>query len=261
GAQGKTLRLLLVDPYSAFANARSRLLGQATGPGQDPLPARREVNNELVRAQSGMVKVLQGLLGLPEARDAIPEDESDSINTWSYTRLLEALQRVCERAPVEVQFYDVAPSGPMIFLNDILVRGTFPFRRSSLNMPWTMIVRAPALEEDRFQIFQTEFDEIWADKAHSWSISDQIAKARAKDAEAVPHSYFLSYSHVQEEVVDHIEALLLRQGKKVIRDEVEVSVGDPVRRKSADMVQNSDTVVALFSEDYAKSTHAWTKLE
>lgn len=65
--------------------------------------------------------------------------------------------------------------------------------------------------------------------------------------------YFLSYAHEDMAVADHLEVLLRRDGRLVLRDETFMESGCLVNSKIENQIRCSDTFISIYSENYAKS--------
>lgn len=68
------------------------------------------------------------------------------------------------------------------------------------------------------------------------------------------HVYFLSYSWADFAIADHIEALFWRNGRRVFRDENNLRTGDTMSSVIETLIKQCDTFVALWGENYHKST-------
>lgn len=68
-----------------------------------------------------------------------------------------------------------------------------------------------------------------------------------------PHSYFLSYSRKNKNVVDHVELILRRQKQDVQRDENDIRPGDKLDDRIKAMINSSDTFIAFWSKAYDSS--------
>jgi hypothetical protein len=88
--------------------------------------------------------------------------------------------------------------------------------------------------------------------------AEALYKARAKQK---PHLYFLSYSWNDSSIADHVEALLRRSNRNVLRDEDNVRSGGSLSKAIEALIDQADTFVALWSEAYAKSTWCPNELE
>lgn len=76
-----------------------------------------------------------------------------------------------------------------------------------------------------------------------------------------PHLYFLSYSWADSPVADHVETLLRRNNRNVLRDEAYVETGCSLSRTVEAMIGQTDTFLTLWSEAYSKSTWCPHELE
>ncbi len=89
-----------------------------------------------------------------------------------------------------------------------------------------------------------------------------LAEAMVAVAAGVqPHLYFLSYSWADSSTADHVEALLRRNNRNVLRDENNVKSGGSLSRAIETLIVQADTFVALWSKDYARSSWCPNELE
>jgi hypothetical protein len=75
------------------------------------------------------------------------------------------------------------------------------------------------------------------------------------------HTYFLSYSKKNSSEADHLEVVLHRNNRTVLRDETEIKAGEGVSKSIEAMIQQADTFVALWGKDYATSDWCPNELE
>lgn len=76
-----------------------------------------------------------------------------------------------------------------------------------------------------------------------------------------PHLYFLSYSWTDPAIADHIETLLRRNNRNVLRDESNVKSGSRLSKSVESMIEQTDTFIAIWSENYAASSWCPHELE
>jgi hypothetical protein len=238
------LRVLLVDPYSAFGEARAAAI--ADGSAED-------------RARTG-ISVLVNAIENFRGRDA------KGLARASYESLLARLNAGIHDfdIPMEIRYYGVIPSGPMLFLKDLLIAGSYSVNLSSMRLPWEMIVDDQATLIDRFDVCRTEFESIWGDYSVSVpGAADEQSNATMRVASrARDHAYFISYHQGTDvTVADHVEVLLHRQGKRVIRDEFSLDIGSRFENVLPFLIETSGTFVALFSEQYVNSPYCMGELQ
>jgi hypothetical protein len=73
------------------------------------------------------------------------------------------------------------------------------------------------------------------------------------------HTYFISYCGGDAEIADHIELLLRRYGRNILRDETCLRLGESLPDSIAAMVSQCNTFLAIGSSKYSKSD--WCKNE
>lgn len=88
-----------------------------------------------------------------------------------------------------------------------------------------------------------------------------IAEGLTESGRKSPHLYFLSYSWANSSEADHIEALLRRNGRNVLRDENNVRTGGSLSGAIESLIKQSDTFLALWSDQYSKSSWCPQELE
>jgi len=76
---------------------------------------------------------------------------------------------------------------------------------------------------------------------------DSLGRQIIEFAELMAHKqrYFLSYAHENAEIADHLETLLLRAGRVVVRDEARLALGDNLVQRIEDYLQCTDTFIGL----------------
>lgn len=89
-------------------------------------------------------------------------------------------------------------------------------------------------------------------------IADQL---HARNLTVIPHSYFLSYSWKDCRFADHVETLLRRELRPVLRDEVDIDAGGQVSLNVQAMIEDCDTFIALWSENFRQSSWCPKELE
>ena len=72
--------------------------------------------------------------------------------------------------------------------------------------------------------------------------------------------FFLSYSHCNQEIADHIEVLLKRSGERVFRDESQLRIGVPLEGLKAG-IESCDTFLGLWTKEYEASDWCQTELQ
>jgi hypothetical protein len=89
----------------------------------------------------------------------------------------------------------------------------------------------------------------------------ELASALGPTSQAAPHRYFISYNWADCSVADHVETLLRRENRPVLRDEANVSAGDRLSKAVEALIEESDTFVALWSTHYQSSSWCPHELE
>ncbi len=89
----------------------------------------------------------------------------------------------------------------------------------------------------------------------------ELASALGPTSQAAPHRYFISYNWSDCSVADHIETLLRRDNRPVLRDEASVSAGARLSKAVEALIEESDTFIALWSAHYESSSWCPHELE
>jgi hypothetical protein len=72
--------------------------------------------------------------------------------------------------------------------------------------------------------------------------------------------YFISYAHADIAIADHVETLLYRSNRRVIRDELNLTIGASFEEILPVLIESSGTFIAVFSESYARSEYCMGEL-
>lgn len=88
-----------------------------------------------------------------------------------------------------------------------------------------------------------------------------LSEALSTSIRTSPHLYFLSYSWSDAEKSDHIEALLRRNNRNVLRDENNLQTGSRISGTIEALIKQSDTFLALWSKAYLESSWCPNELE
>ena len=239
-SDNKPSRILLADPYSGFAVARAKSIGELTAES---------------RCKTGLQNIISALRSLHGQRQ-------DTKAVLIKDLLIEA-HKLALMSNLEIKFYSVVPSGPMLFLHDILLCGNYCAGWSSKDLPWSMVIDDPNHCDDMYDIFKREFDLIWKEKSYIDLDSSDIENISGMNItnSLKFHSYFLSYCWENSDVADHIEVLLHRSPRQVYRDESHVKSGDQISSSIKNAIDSSETFVALWSVDYKGSSWCPHELE
>lgn len=99
-----------------------------------------------------------------------------------------------------------------------------------------------------------------SEKKHEQS-EQEVPTSIPTTREQQQYSYFLSYAWENVGEADHIESLLARNHRRVLRDEGQIEAGGEISDAVEKMIQQADTFIALWSEAYAQSTWCPNELE
>jgi len=100
----------------------------------------------------------------------------------------------------------------------------------------------------------------WSDRHASEIIALAETFGRQKIHET-PHTYFISYSWKDTALADHIEVVLHRFNRIVLRDENSIEGGQTLSNAVATMINEADTFLAVYSEHFSKSSWCPQELE
>ncbi len=89
----------------------------------------------------------------------------------------------------------------------------------------------------------------------------RLASALLTASNPQPHSYFISYNWKNCQDADHIETLLRRENRPVLRDEVNVAAGSRLSAAIEALIGECDTFVGIWSDAYAASSWCPQELE
>lgn len=95
---------------------------------------------------------------------------------------------------------------------------------------------------------------VWHDTSAA-GIIDMAEAMSGTTQTATPHSYFLSYRWENSAEADHVEALLRRNGRMVLRDETVFDAGVNLSDTIKSMISSSDTYIALHSSGFDNSDY------
>jgi hypothetical protein len=84
---------------------------------------------------------------------------------------------------------------------------------------------------------------------------------RRPSGHRLPHSYFISYSWDDRDKADHLEALLRRNNRIVLRDEHNVKAGGRLSDGIVALIDEAETFIVLYSAKYASSSWCPHELE
>lgn len=140
-----SIQILMVNPLSDFALRRQKSIG--------------------VRYKTPINKTFEGLLNILNAL-VLSKDTGD---TWNINEndpaslhpIIDRINELGRSRNLELKFYDVYPSGPMYFSNDILVYGRFGAAKNCMELAWFMFVDDYRCENDLFDENRQEFTDIW----------------------------------------------------------------------------------------------------
>jgi TIR domain len=89
-------------------------------------------------------------------------------------------------------------------------------------------------------------------------LAETFGRQRTREA---PHTYFVSYSWKDAALADHIEVVLHRFNRIVLRDENSIGGGEMLSNAVATMINEADTFLAVYSEHFSNSSWCPQELE
>ena len=144
------------------------------------------------------------------------------------------------------------PEGGIDIVNYIEIRGlkTIP-----------IILTAKGSIKNFRKIFKKVYDFIEKGIPEKRASYEVLEKALEAVQTQKQHSYFLSYDLGDSEVADHVEALIRRENRDVLRDEMTFqTVGEPPENIK-NMINKSDTFIALWSQNFKNSVWCRNQLD
>ena len=240
-------RILLIDPNSLYALARADAMSVGTAVGRS-----KKGIKTLFEAISNWAltkgKIVEGL-------EIEKEDESYFELT---KRFFECIRK--HEVPMTIKYYNAVPSGPRLFMKDILIAGHYCVDQSSLKFPWLMLVDNPDTENDSFDVFYAEFNRIWnlEENLDFPRISTNSAHLQLLDQTQPAHKYLISYHQESNyHLADHAEVLLGRNGRLVLRDETLIPLGSDIEKgdEIGKAISDCDTFILIWSQGASTSDH------
>jgi len=156
----RKIKILLADPESSFAHQRAKSIANAND---------EEITNPLKKTQNALEAISRKLRQHINQKYPVTI-ENFSINATDHRNnvvtLAEYIKNHGKTCGLELKFYSEVPSGPMYFLRNILIQGRFCSGISAIKLPWMAIINDLGCENDLYDIFSNEFDEIWDNLAY-----------------------------------------------------------------------------------------------
>ncbi|MDJ0574709.1 MAG: hypothetical protein QNJ65_06025 [Xenococcaceae cyanobacterium MO_234.B1] len=159
------INILLADPESNFAITRAKSIDRAKfiEPDQEDyfFRARKKACNGL---RTIATKVYWFLHNSPNFNEPIPEkpqDKRDAEVEEEIDALLEYINKNGQNFGLKLLFYSEVPSGPMYFIQNILIQGRYCSGFSAIKLPWMAIINNFKCDNDFYDIFSDEFQRIW----------------------------------------------------------------------------------------------------
>lgn len=149
------VKVLLANPDSEFAHARSDVLGS------DPI----------VRLGEGLKNICRVLADREIC--AFPQDiEGNFVGSEKISELIRYINLNCHELgnlSCEVRLYNGTLYGPSYFFRNILLQGKYsPATSGSANvMPWLVLVNNPEVKNDMYDIWAHEFETLWESQKSS----------------------------------------------------------------------------------------------
>lgn len=220
------VKFCLANPRSRYALARAGAIGE-------------EVS--VTRFVRGLRKICKAIVDVVEA--SVPNVEE--LQEHDLLRLISTLGAECG---VDFRTYEIVPSGPLWFFSDILLMGRFSPARSSLYMPWTMVVDDPHFQHDLYSKLSEEFDTVWQG-------SSGILDSRRPNQQ---YRVFVSYSRDDRDLAIELQQSLEAKGISVFRDE-QVRAGEKWSDELARELRECDELLAILTD--ASKTSVWVHAE
>jgi hypothetical protein len=162
------IQILLADPRKSFAKSRAK---SRSSFNELNLDCELSTSLAMDKAKTGLRKIAESIEYFDRKIDGkprnfnseIPEQHPDNLKEQEIIKLIEYIddQGEKEKYNLKVLFFSEVPSGPMFFLQNILIQGRFCYDLSSTRIPWMSIVNNPLCSYDFYDIFSMEFERIW----------------------------------------------------------------------------------------------------
>ncbi len=153
------INILLADPESNFARIRAKSIDLDQ---EDYFFRARKKACKGLRTIA--TKVYWFLDNSPNFKEPIPEkpqDKRDAEVEEEIDVLLEYINKHGKNFGLKLLFYSEVPSGPMYFIQNILIQGRYCSGFSAIKLPWMAIVNNFKCDNDFYDIFSDEFQRIW----------------------------------------------------------------------------------------------------
>lgn len=229
---GYRTEILLLDPFSIFAESRARALS---------IDAVEEINSTLFCIREAIAEIR-------EKRSLPRKDfESKKMKPQFLFDQLSAIRKFPE-FQLDIKFYELLTDTPMYLISQFIMKGFILHNRTSMKNPWMIIVDDPTQEDDLFDYLSWNFDDIWAE-AKEWPVKE---RQRAKDFD--PKNVFISHGRnelVKLKIKDYVEKDLDR---KPIWFERYAEYGRGIFENLEDLTDKcSSAIIILTKEDELKS--------
>lgn len=155
------INILLADPESNFARTRAKSISGSEDEEQYFFRPRQKTCEGL---RTIAKKVNWFLNQLPEFKDSTPknpEERRDAELDEEIDELLDYIDECGQNCGLKLLFYSEVPSGPMYFVQNILIQGRYCSGFSATKLPWMAIINNPKCDNDFYDIFSDEFQRIW----------------------------------------------------------------------------------------------------
>lgn len=163
------MTILLSDPRSPFSAAR------AASANQTPVDPFGPTSTAEDRLAEGLRKIAEAI------HQAARERGKTGIEPHSVRaeirEVADWIRNNSQWCNLTVKYYTVVPGGPMYFFNDLVLVGRYAFGRSSIELPWQLIINDPHVDTDLYDVLRREFQ----------SIDDRFSSPTLLPKEPDPH--------------------------------------------------------------------------
>jgi hypothetical protein len=160
------IQLLMADPHKSFAKSRAKSVSNEVNTDENFL-----ADLTTSRTRIGLRKIAEAIEYYNRKIDSsprtfvskIPKEQPYSLYEKEIAQLIEYIGEEGEKENYNLKllFFADVPSGPMFFIQNILIQGRFCYDLSSTRIPWMSIVNNPLCSYDFYDIFSMEFERIW----------------------------------------------------------------------------------------------------
>jgi hypothetical protein len=235
------VRILLLDPFSTFAESRANALSSN---------AIKEINNTLFKIREAISDIREKQSLSEEAKDEFKSRKMDP------QFLFEQLSGIREfkGTNLDIKFYELLTDTPIYLISQFAMKGFILYNRSSIKNPWMIFVDDPNQEDDLFDHFSRNFNNIWL-KAKEIPKSKELPGVKKKNSKSYgQEDIFISHGRnelVKLKITEYVEKEL---NFNPVLFERHAEYGKGIFESMERLVEKcSSAIIILTREDEQKS--------